>query len=85
MNINLPEHQEEFINQQVIEGGYRSVDEWLQEIIYDRMLQVNPALKAELDASLDRGLADIEAGRTKPLGEVMERIKAEIRTKFDLA
>jgi len=89
MDINLPEHQEAFINRQVQAGIYASpeamIEEILQGIMHDGMFQLAPEYGAELEASLDKGLADIEAGRTKPFGEVVDRLKTEIRAKFNLA
>jgi antitoxin ParD1/3/4 len=34
---------------------------------------------AALDASIMRGLADADAGRTKPAGEVLDRLEAKYR------
>lgn len=36
-------------------------------------------LLAKLDAAIQRGLADIEAGRTRPLEEVFDRLEAKYR------
>ncbi|HEY4241604.1 MAG TPA: hypothetical protein VGM88_17400 [Kofleriaceae bacterium] len=35
-----------------------------------------PEDRAELHAALDRGLADVDAGRTRPLEEVLARLDA---------
>ena len=44
---------------------------------FDQMLQANPEFKTELDASLAKGLTDIEAGKGEPLDDVIDAITAE--------
>ena len=60
-------------------GGYSSVDEWLQELIFQQILQANPDYKAELDASLEQALVDIAAGKGQPLDEAVKELKPEIK------
>ena len=36
-----------------------------------------------LDASIARGLADVDAGRVKPSSEVFDRLQAELAAKTD--
>ena len=44
-----------------------------------RLLQEREQRLAALDAAIARGLADAEAGRVKPLGQVFRRLNAKYR------
>lgn len=79
MHINVSDRQEVLVNQLVKSGGYGSADEWLQELIFEQILQANPDYKAELDASLEQALVDIAAGKGQPLDEAVKELKAEIK------
>ena len=79
MHINVSDRQEVLVNQLVKSGGYASADEWLQELIFEQILQANPDYKAELDASLEQALVDIAAGKGQSLDEAVEELKAEIK------
>ena len=49
------------------------------EILRDgvRLVQEREARMTSLDASIARGLADADAGRTKPAAEVFDRLEAK--------
>ena len=79
MHINVSDRQAVLVNQLVKTGGYSSVDEWLQELIFQQILQANPDYKAELDASLEQALGDIAAGKGQPLDEAVKELKAEVK------
>jgi antitoxin ParD1/3/4 len=68
---------EEFVANLVASGRYKSKREVLQEGV--RLIQEREARLADLDASIARGLADIEAGRGKPAAEVFDRLEAKYR------
>ena len=68
---------EEFVASLVASGRYRSKNEVLQEGV--RLIQAREARLADLDASIARGLADIEAGLGKPAAEVFDRLEAKYR------
>ena len=84
MYINVSSHEEAIINQLFEAAGYTSTSEWLQAIIFDQMLQANPEYKAELDASLDTALADIEAGKGEPLDDIVAKLKADVKQHYRL-
>ena len=79
MRINVSDRQKVLVNQLVKSGGYASADEWLQELIFEQVLQANPDYKVELDANLGQALVDIAAGKGQPLDEAVEELKAEIK------
>ncbi|TWF54749.1 type II toxin-antitoxin system ParD family antitoxin [Neorhizobium alkalisoli] len=72
---DLGQDLEDYVDELVKTGRYDSRDDVLREGV--RLLEVREKRKAELDAALARGLADIEAGRGKPMEEVAARLKAK--------
>lgn len=58
-------------------GRYNSKSEVLREGV--RLVQEREARLAALDASVARGLADAEAGRTRPAGEAFDRLAGKYR------
>jgi antitoxin ParD1/3/4 len=68
---------EDYISSLVEKGRYGSKSEVLREGV--RMVQERETQLAELDASLERAIANADAGRSKPAGEVFGRLKAKYR------
>lgn len=68
---------ERFVARLVAAGRYNSKSEVLREGV--RLIQEREAKLAALDASIARGLADAEAGRTKPAEEVFGRLDRKYR------
>lgn len=78
ISADLGEKLEAVVNDLVANGRYNSKSEVLREGV--RLVQEREAALARLEAALAEGLADIEAGRTKPLEEVVARLSAKYRT-----
>lgn len=68
---------EAFVAGLVESGRYNSKSEVLREGV--RMIQEREARLAALDASIGRGLADAETGRTAPAADVFDRLEAKYR------
>lgn len=66
---------EKVVNDLVENGRYNSKSEVLREGV--RLVEEREARLRELDAALAAGQADIDAGRTKPIEEVFERLIAK--------
>jgi antitoxin ParD1/3/4 len=81
MSADLGEALERFVNKLVASGRYHSKSEVLREGV--RLIQEREAKLAVLDASIARGLADVDAGRVKPSSEVFDRLEARLATKTD--
>ena len=69
MQINLPAHQEEFINQQLDAGLYASADELFQDMLNNYMLLSDLELKARVGPELKSNAEHIlsELGMTTAL------------------
>jgi antitoxin ParD1/3/4 len=67
-SVNLGLKLEAYVDDLVKSGRYNSRSEVLREGI--RLVEEREKRLAALDAALARGLADVEAGRVKPLRKV---------------
>jgi antitoxin ParD1/3/4 len=81
ISADLGKQLETFVAQLVQSGRYNSKSEVLREGV--RLIQDREARLAALDASIARGLADLESGRTKPVEEVFDRLEAKYRAAAD--
>lgn len=75
-SVNLGDQLETFITDAVKNGRYGSRSEVLREGV--RLVQEREAKWARFDAEIQKGIDDIEAGRTVPLDEAFERLDAHI-------
>lgn len=77
ISADLGTRLETFIQELVASGRYHSKSEVLREGV--RLIQDRETKLAALDAAVAQGLADVEAGRTKPAKEVFTRLLAKYR------
>ena len=77
ISADLGRQLEGVVSDLVSTGRYNSKSEVLREGV--RLVQERESRLAALDAAVARGLADVEAGRTKPLEQVFERLNAKYR------
>lgn len=75
ISAELGQQLEGFVAQLVKTGRYHSKSEVLREGV--RLIQDREARLAALDASIARGIADADAGRTIPATEVFDRLEAK--------
>ncbi len=78
ISADLGEQLEAFVSKMVSSGRYNSKSEVLREGV--RLIQERETRLAALNAALERGLADAEAGRVTPAEEVFDRLEAKYRT-----
>jgi antitoxin ParD1/3/4 len=84
MNVNLPPDLNDFVAEQLREGGYSNQSEVIRDAL--RLLRNRAEARRDLCARLDRGIADADAGRTKPftrelLVETADRVQARIQKR----
>ena len=77
ISADLGRQLENFVASLVATGRYNSKSEVLREGV--RLIQDREARLAALDASIARGLADAEAGNTRPADAVFDRLEAKYR------
>lgn len=77
ISADLGERLEAYVSQLVASGRYNSKSEILREGV--RLIEERETRLAALDASIARGMADMEVGRIKPAAEVFDRLSARYR------
>jgi antitoxin ParD1/3/4 len=77
ISADLGQQLEHFVANLVATGRYNSKSEVLREGV--RLIQERETRLAALDASIARGLADADAGRTAAAEEVFDRLEAKYR------
>ncbi len=73
MNIALPPRMKEFVQEQVAQGGYSSVSEYIRDLIRsDQKDKARAALESEI-------LKGLDSGNSTPMGASdWERIRAAV-------
>lgn len=72
---NLSQRAENYVDELVRTGRYKSRGEALTEGL--RLIEEREKQAVALDAALAAGIADMEAGRVKPLRDVAQRLIAK--------
>lgn len=75
ISADLGQQLETFVAGLVETGRYNSKSEVLREGV--RLIQERETRLAALQHSLNRGIEDAEAGRTKPAEDVFDRLEAK--------
>lgn len=73
ISADLGQQLETFVAKMVESGRYNSKSEVLREGV--RLVQDREARLAALDASVARGMADADAGRSEPAEAVFDRLE----------
>ena len=79
MSPDLDEVLEQYVTDLVGSGLYHSRDDVLRDGL--RFMHSRDTRLADLHASILRGIADADAGRTRPMDEVFDRIEAKLKAK----
>ena len=77
ISADLGQQLEGFVANLVKTGRYNSKSEVLREGV--RLIQDRETRLTALDQSIARGIADANAGRTKPAADVFDRLEAKYR------
>ena len=80
-SYSLGQHFETFVQGQLSSGRYKNASEVLRDAL--RLMEERERRFASLDASITRGLADIEAGRVHDADTVFDELDAELAALSD--
>jgi antitoxin ParD1/3/4 len=80
-SVALGKRLESIVQRLVDTGRYNSKSEVIREGI--RLVEEREKRLTALDAALDRGLADIEAGRTRSADDVFAELRARYQAMAD--
>jgi antitoxin ParD1/3/4 len=75
-SYSLGRHFEDFVQGQLSSGRYKNASEVLRDAL--RLMEERERRFATLDASIARGIADIEAGRVHDADDVFDELQAEL-------
>jgi antitoxin ParD1/3/4 len=75
-SYTLGKHFETFVQAQLASGRYNNASEVVRDAL--RLMEDRERRLASLDAAIERGIADIEAGRVHDLDEVCDELDAEL-------
>lgn len=80
MNVSLPEPMRDYVQERINSGQYASVNDYVRDLIRREQSETENEQRwwQELDASIERGLEDVKAGRLHNLDEVCAELDAEI-------
>lgn len=83
MNVSLPDPMRDFVQRRIDAGHYASVSDYVRDLIRRDQGETQDVERwlLELDASIERGLADAEASRVHDLDESCDTIIARIRDR----
>jgi len=73
-SYTLGKHFEAFVQAQLASGRYGNASEVLRDAL--RLMEARERRLAALDAALERGIADVEAGRVYDADEVFDELEA---------
>jgi antitoxin ParD1/3/4 len=78
MSITLTPALEKLVRAEVEGGTYASSSEVIREALRERYKRIK---RQELDDALERGIADIEAGRSMPLDDAFVQVRSKLGLK----
>jgi antitoxin ParD1/3/4 len=74
-SYTLGKHFENFVQGQLASGRYNNASEVMRDAL--RLMEERERRLAALDSAVERGMADVEAGRVSGLDAVSERLAAK--------
>lgn len=80
MSLTLTAELEQFVKDEVKKGAYASSSEYVRDLVRERYLRERDKAEkwAALDRTLDKGIADIEAGRFMDVDDAFSWLRAEL-------
>jgi antitoxin ParD1/3/4 len=75
-SYTLGKHFETFVQAQLASGRYNNASEVLRDAL--RLMEDRERRLASLDGAIERGMADIEAGRVHELDDVFDALDVEL-------
>lgn len=76
-SYTIGKHFESFVKSQLASGRYGNASEVLRDAL--RLMEERERRLAARDASIERGVADIKAGRVHDAEDVFDELEAELK------
>jgi len=80
-SYTLGKHFESFVQAQLASGRYGNASEVLRDAL--RLMEERERRLSSLDASIERGMADIDAGRVHDAEDVFKELKSRYASSGD--
>jgi len=79
MNVSVPDLMRDWVQSRIDSGNYASVSDYVRDLIRrDQIATTHRELRlSALDAAIERGVADADAGRVHDLDEVFDELDAK--------
>ena len=83
MNFSLPDPMRDYVQRRIDSGQYASVSDFMRDLIRRDQSETRDVERwlNELDASIERGLADAAAGHIHDLDEACDSVIAKNRER----
>lgn len=80
MTLSLTRELEAFVREEVKRGAFASSSEYVRNLVREKYLDERARRDRlhRLDEAIARGIADADAGRSKPAEEVFARIRRDL-------
>lgn len=81
MNISLPDAMRDYVQARIDSGKYASVSDYVRDLIRRDQNRTEEETRwlRELDASIERSLADLRAGRLTEAGEAFDQLETKYK------
>lgn len=81
MNISLPNAMRDFVQERIDSGKYASVSDYVRDLIRrdQNRAEEDARWLHELDASIERSLGDLRAGRLTEADEAFDQLEAKYK------
>ncbi|TNM59660.1 type II toxin-antitoxin system ParD family antitoxin [Aliirhizobium smilacinae] len=76
ITVTLEPEIEDFVRSEVERGSFGSPSDYVEDLIRER--REHDIARRQLDAELQKGIDDIEAGRYLPLDEAFTEVRARL-------
>lgn len=75
MNLDLPENLDAFVKAQIRSGRFASEQDVMAEAVRTLKSRLN---QADTVAAIRQGIADVDAGRTRPWEEALAEVRRDL-------
>jgi antitoxin ParD1/3/4 len=76
ITVTLEPEIEDFVRAEIERGPFNSASDYVEDLIRER--RERELARRQLDAELQKGIDDIEAGRCLPLDEAFAEVRARL-------
>jgi len=76
--VKLEPALDDFVRAEAQRGSFASSSEYIHDLLQEHFEATRRSMLEALDAALDRGIADVEAGRSLPIDEAFAEVRKRL-------